>query len=292
GLLRRVFNKETGELNLVRIKFMTYGTRKKATAAKSGAYLFFPDSDEAQPFIFTKPKIRVTKGKIMSKVVSIINEETNFVHQVLLVEGEESFSIENKFHLRQGTFDNHELVMRFYTDIYNGNDFYTDLNGLQMAHRKFYDKIPLQGNVYPMPTMMYFQNDKTRLNIITAQPLGTTMRHVGVVDVFLDRRLVQDDGRGLGQGVTDNKYTKESFKIILERKPFENKKASLKTQIVSLKQLNPVHLMHILTENILHEISFMRSTLPCDVHLLNLRNYAVKHATELPDKNRAFNESK
>ncbi|RWS01789.1 alpha-mannosidase 2-like protein, partial [Leptotrombidium deliense] len=164
--------------------------------------------------------------------------------------------------MQKNLFDNRELVMRIYTQINNNYEFFTDLNGLQMAHRRYYDKIPLQGNVYPMPTMMYFQNDKTRFNLITAQPLGTTMRHVGIVDVFLDRRLMQDDVRGLNQGITDNKYTKEGFKILLERKPFENRKASFKSQIESLKQLNPIYLMHHNSEVNLHDISFIRSPLP------------------------------
>ncbi|RWS18878.1 alpha-mannosidase 2-like protein [Leptotrombidium deliense] len=174
--------------------------------------------------------------------------------------------------------DNHELVMRFYTDIYNNGEFFTDLNGLQMSRRKYYDKIPIQGNVYPMPTIMYFEDDKTRMNILSAQPLGTTNRHSGVVDVFLDRRLMQDDERGLAQGVKDNRLTVETFKVLLETKPFESEKASLKSQIDSLKQLNPVYLMQSETRQSKSEISFV----PCDVHLLNLRK--IKTETNESDE--------
>ena len=34
--------------------------------------------------------------------------------------------------------------------------------------------------------------------------------------MVLDRRLGQDDERGLGQGVKDNKLTAANFKILLE----------------------------------------------------------------------------
>lgn len=39
---------------------------------------------------------------------------------------------------------------------------------------------------------------------------------VGELEVVLDRRLKQDDNRGLGQGVTDNKLTASLYHLLLE----------------------------------------------------------------------------
>lgn len=40
----------------------------------------------------------------------------------------------------------------------------------------------------------------------------------GWLEVVLDRRLMQDDNRGVQQGVQDNRRTPSFFKLLLERK--------------------------------------------------------------------------
>ena len=49
------------------------------------------------------------------------------------------------------------------------------------------------------------QDGQSRLSLMTAQPLGGTSADTGQLEIMLDRRLTQDDNRGLFQGVQDNK---------------------------------------------------------------------------------------
>jgi hypothetical protein len=63
--------------------------------------------------------------------------------------------INNEIDIRR--FDNTEIAMSLTTDIKSGDHFFTDLNGFQMIRRKKMNKLPLQGNYYPIPSMAYIQ---------------------------------------------------------------------------------------------------------------------------------------
>lgn len=101
-----------------------------------------------------------------------------------------------------------------------------------MIRRRTYEKIPLQGNVYPMASMAYLEDPFFRLSILSGQPSGIAclksgrddnranekmhIANLGMIDLFIDRRLQRDDGRGLGEGVTDNRKIESTFRILIE----------------------------------------------------------------------------
>ena len=60
-----------------------------------------------------------------------------------------------------------------------------------MIKRKRYDKLPLQANFYPVPSMAYIQDKSSRLSLISGQPLGGSSAASGALEIMLDRRLMQ-----------------------------------------------------------------------------------------------------
>uniref|UniRef100_A0A5F8G2K0 Alpha-mannosidase n=1 Tax=Monodelphis domestica TaxID=13616 RepID=A0A5F8G2K0_MONDO len=285
GLMERMTNKEDGKNHEVKVEFTWYGTRNGRD--RSGAYLFLPDG-EAKPYISADPPfIRVTHGRIYSEVTCLF---PNLKHNVRLynVQGIEAQSVEvaNILDIR-GEY-NREIAMRISSDINSQKRFYTDLNGYQIQPRLTMSKLPLQANVYPMTTMAYIQDDGFRLTLLSAQSLGVASLKNGQIEVIMDRRLMQDDYRGLGQGVQDNKITANLFRILLEKRNGDNMKEETKSvsypsflshitssflnhQVITMTVNPDINIPHLL-----NEFSPLVSSMPCDIHLVNLRTIQAK----------------
>ncbi|KAL8203549.1 UNVERIFIED_CONTAM: Alpha-mannosidase 2 [Gekko kuhli] len=215
GLLEKINTKEDNKNHRIKIEFVWYGTTSNRD--KSGAYLFLPDG-EAKPYVFSDPPaIRVTHGKIFSEVTTFFHHLTHTV-RLYKVQGLEGQSLEifNIVDIR-GEY-NREIAMRISSDIETHNRFYSDLNGYQIQPRQTMSKLPLQANFYPMTTMAYIQDARVRLTLHSAQSLGVASLKNGQLEVIMDRRLMQDDNRGLGQGIQDNKITANLFRLLLEKR--------------------------------------------------------------------------
>ncbi|XP_030049323.1 alpha-mannosidase 2 [Microcaecilia unicolor] len=284
GLMEKMKIKDDDKIYQTKVDFIWYGTTSKAD--KSGAYLFLPDG-EAKPYVFTEPPvIRVSHGSIFSEVTCFFLHITHTVrlYNVQGLEGQ-SLEIANTVDIR-GEY-NREIAMRITSTVYSQNRFYTDLNGYQIQPRQTMSKLPLQANVYPMTSMIYIQDNAVRLTLLSAQSLGVASLKNGQLEVFMDRRLMQDDNRGLGQGIQDNKITANLFKLLLERRHDTDKKEdkfisypSLLSHITSSFLNQPFISMAASSDlnvpQLLNAFSPLTSPLPCDVHMLNLRTIQSK----------------
>ncbi|XP_023714691.1 alpha-mannosidase 2 [Cryptotermes secundus] len=214
GLLKAVTLKDTGVTVPLHLDFARYHARQGQE--RSGAYLFLPDR-EAETVKWDSSPVRIVEGPLFSQVHMHL---PGVQHTVTLVntQGTDSLGLEVQNVVDISDQVNCELVMRISSNIKNGDDFYTDLNGLQIIRRKRFFKLPLQANYYPLPTMAFIQDQAFRFTVVTAQPLGVGSLKEGQIEVMQDRRLNQDDNRGLGQGVTDNKPFPATFRLILEQR--------------------------------------------------------------------------
>ncbi|KAG5198046.1 hypothetical protein MJG53_012665 [Ovis ammon polii x Ovis aries] len=280
GLLKSVRRVDEEQEQRVDMEFLVYGTR--SSKDKSGAYLFLPDG-EAKPYVPRDPPVlRVTEGPFFSEVVACYEH----VHQVVRLynlPGVEGLSLDVSSLVDIRDYVNKELALRIRTDIDSQGIFFTDLNGFQVQPRRYLKKLPLQANFYPMPVMAYLQDAQNRLTLHTAQALGVSSLHNGQLEVILDRRLMQDDNRGLGQGLKDNKRTCNHFRLLLERRTLgrevrEGSSASfpsLLSHLTSMYLNTPVLALPVARRQApgpaLRSFHPLASSLPCDFHLLNLR---------------------
>ncbi|KAK7381345.1 hypothetical protein VNO78_33973 [Psophocarpus tetragonolobus] len=216
GLLQKVIPKNSSP-NIVNEEIGMY-------SSSGGAYLFKPNG-EAQPIIEEGGLLLVSEGPLMQEVYSYPRtawEKAPVSHSTRIYSGEstvQGFVIEKEYHveLLGRDFNDRELIVRYKTDIDNKKIFYSDLNGFQMSRRETYDKIPLQGNYYPMPSLAFIQGlNGQRFSVHSRQSLGVASLKSGWLEIMLDRRLVRDDGRGLGQGVMDNRVMNVVFHLTLE----------------------------------------------------------------------------
>ncbi|NXE68227.1 MA2A2 mannosidase, partial [Calcarius ornatus] len=280
GLLQSLRPAGEEQGHRVSSEFLVYGTR--TSKDKSGAYLFLPDG-EAKPYAPKDPPVvRVMEGPLFSEVASYY-QHVQTVVRLYNVPGVEGLSLDVSCLVDIRDHINKELALRFSTDIESDDTFFTDLNGFQIQPRRYQRKLPLQANFYPMPAMAYIQDMQSRLTLLTAQALGVSSLHSGQLEVILDRRLMQDDNRGLGQGLKDNKRTCNRFRLLLERRSTANKVQderpisfpSLLSHITSVHQNAEALVMPVALEKpalpALRSFVPLATTVPCDFHILNLR---------------------
>ncbi|KAJ1390465.1 Glycosyl hydrolase family 38, C-terminal [Sesbania bispinosa] len=287
GLLQKITLKNSSP-NIVDEEIGMYST------SGSGAYLFKPNGD-AQPIIEGGGQLLISEGPLMQEVYSYPRttwDKSPISHSTRIYSGEstvQGFVIEKEYHveLLDHDFNDKELIVRYKTDIDNKRIFYSDLNGFQMSRRETYDKIPLQGNYYPMPSLAFIQGSNgQRFSVHSRQSLGVASLKKGWLEIMLDRRLVRDDGRGLGQGVMDNHVMNVVFHLTVEANisatsnlfssSFPYSPSLLSHHVGS--HLN--YPLHAFVSKKLQELSVkppprsfspLATPLPCDLHIVNFK---------------------
>ena len=301
--MKLYFSSKTGLLNKIvtdskeiksKIKFIKYGTT--SASEKSGAYLFLPDG----PGVELKQNkflqwIRVEhSGKLRNRVCVNMTVLMHCVDIFPTIDKVKNLKypllhVWNMVDLRRS--HNFELALHVETDIKNDEYVHTDLNGFQYIKRKNYKKLTLQGNVYPMPSGAFIQDSTKRLNILTAQPLGVASLDPSSIQVFLDRRLDQDDNRGMEQAMNDNVLVSSKMLIFFESingmtsstdksESLASNYPSLMSQLLSFDLVNQVTKLHLSkpTEQIKNELilSNKNKKYPCDLRLVNMRTMQTK----------------
>ncbi|CEF69960.1 Alpha-mannosidase 2x [Strongyloides ratti] len=265
--------------------------KETTVSTNSGAYLFSPDGPSI-PLNALDNSYIISKGILYQKVVINGPKKYNLVQSIeTKITSPHYIDIYNIINIDDQVET--EIAMKIKTNkmgkkfmIKNKNVFYTDLNGYQIIKRKRLNKLPIQGNFYPMPSTIFIQDNKTRLTVLSNQPLGCSSQEEGSVEVILDRKHFFDDFRGLEQGVTDNLATRSKFRILVEDvnkfNQFENEKFDnsfvtgyLSANAFLANQMLQYNLIQMEIDKTItdmdYKLSILKNELPHNIHIVTLR---------------------
>ncbi|OQV21444.1 Alpha-mannosidase 2x [Hypsibius exemplaris] len=272
------FRPEDGMLQALRTR---KGKRKVAMELKryesmnSGAYLFRPTGlGDLKPYPYT---VRVLQGPLFSEIqthtggvvliVRIYNSATDL---------DKSLEVELITQMEK-LGENNELVLRLTTDIRNNLTFHTDSNGFQIIQRRVSHVLPMAANYYPATSMGFMEDDRSRLTLHLTQAHGVGSQRNGEIEVMIDRFLMQDDGRGVGEALRDPRVVKTHLQLQLETEGFcldcPLKNPTDTAHRVNLAANNPPHITFEQEMSNLTTFNYepVQSNLPCDVHLLMMK---------------------
>lgn len=282
GSLLQVMDLSTKNITKLNLRFQIYKSRG------SGAYLFSPEGP-ATNLSSSAPTMKLSRGPMVTSVE--VTFEPYITHTVTLYrlpsDMASSIFVENRINIADKV--NTELIMKLNTDIQNSDlSYFTDQNGFQFIRRRTNKSQPTKANYYPMTTALVMQDHLSRLTLLSAQPHGVACLEIGEVEVMLDRHLFEDDGRGMGEGVTDVKTTVSRFVIKLEKRtslamPTESQFTSLSLASLGVQdKLEQPLLLYFTTGNVsnfLKNVEPFPHPLPCDLSAVNFRSLANSDMT-------------
>jgi len=214
GRMCRITNKKAGISTKVDQDWFWYlgSVGNEKSGQTSGAYIFRPNKTKADRVFSGKPLVKVVDGPL---VMEVHQNFGNILEQrVRLSKGMEP-SVEVTYTILDLPIKDgwgKELVSRMTTDIKNDGQCYTDSNGREMLQRqrnfrpswKLNQTEPVAGNYYPVGTAIAIRDNRAQLTVLTdAVQAGTGCIANGELEMMVDRRLLKDDGRGVGEPLNE-----------------------------------------------------------------------------------------
>ncbi|KAI6198247.1 Alpha-mannosidase [Aphelenchoides fujianensis] len=271
----------------IRTSFVHYGARRhnlvralRDVDSLSGAYLFQPDG-AARPLRTARAAFVLLVGPLRQTLVHAGPSGKRILHEVRLDFNSEALEVVNRVDVREER--NFELALRFEAaDMATADEqFFTDSNGFQMVRRKRVAHLPLAGHFHPMAAAALLEANGRRFSLVARQAAAVGSVRAGRLDVVLDRRLAQDDGRGMGAGILDNRPTESRFRMLFERADGEwadDSEAAYLSRAAAAHSAALFHPLDVLfaAQSIASEKewSALKRVFPCDVHPLAFRTSA------------------
>ena len=143
----------------------------------------------------------------------------------------------------------------------------------------------LRANIYPVTSTAYIEDEASRMSLLVDHAAAATSTGQGSLEVVMDRRAAFDDGRGLGEGVTDNQDTVHKYWLLFEDTPAPGDQVGKSEPYLSTASKLSVFLNRRLSypsstfhgkwdgnqKTAASTVQLLNRGLTCDTHLFNLR---------------------
>ncbi|XP_075991333.1 alpha-mannosidase 2-like [Anticarsia gemmatalis] len=296
GFLKTVVEKET---NFEKTVFIDYGAFRDSHY-NTGMFLFNtnvskPLQDILRSYRMGKKSkiILIVSGQVSTELITIYGRLLQHTTKIFNLQNcplTSAIYLESKIDYEVSPkYRESEMFLSIQTDIINGNppQIFIDNNSFQYTSRILNISRRVESNMYPITSMAYIEDGKSRLTFITDHAQGVTALQEGQLVVMLDRRVLFDDGRGTDEGLADSSKTCHRHYILLEnlfdaRSGFG--KFSFQDQL-HLPTLNALHLANtighlldifVIDKNYTSLCNYMfmpliKTAFPCDVAIVNYR---------------------
>ncbi|XP_057854517.2 alpha-mannosidase [Cryptomeria japonica] len=211
GQLQRISNSRTGVNVPVQQSYLWYGSSNgdASDSQASGAYIFRPNG--APPTAILEPvPLTIMTGPLVHEIHQKFN---SWIYQVTrLYKDKEHAEVE--FTIGPIPVDDgvgKEVITRMTANMATNKVFYTDSNGRDFIkrvrdYRTDWDlqvHQPVAGNYYPINLGMYMADNKIEFSVLVDRAVGGSSIQDGQLEIMFHRRLINDDGRGVGEALDE-----------------------------------------------------------------------------------------
>ncbi|XVF59795.1 hypothetical protein PTKIN_Ptkin07bG0304500 [Pterospermum kingtungense] len=212
GQLQRMYNSRTGADVPLQQSYLWYGssTGDASDSQASGAYIFRPNG--APPTVVSRSvPLTVTRGPLVDEVHQQFNE---WIYQVTRIYKDREHA-ELEFTIGPIPLDDgvgKEVITQLTANMVTDKVFYTDSNGRDFLKRvrdfredwNLTVTQPVAGNYYPINLGIYTLDKKSELSVLVDRATGGSSIKDGEIELMLHRRMLADDGRGVGEALDES----------------------------------------------------------------------------------------
>ncbi|KAK2502693.1 hypothetical protein MC885_007056 [Smutsia gigantea] len=284
-------NLEQNLLLPVRQAFYWYNasTGNDLSSQVSGAYIFRPNQQEPLP-VSHWAQTHLVKTALVQEVHQNFSAWCSQV--VRLYPGQRYLELEwTVGPIPVGDNWGKEIISRFDTGMETKGLFYTDSNGREIMERrrdyrptwKLNQTEPVAGNYYPVNSRIYITDGNLQLTVLTDRSQGGSSLKEGSLELMVHRRLLKDDGRGVGEPLREDSsglWVRGRHLVLLDRARtaaaghrLQAEKEVLAPQVVLAPGGGAPYRLEVAPRK---QFSGLRRELPPSVRLLTLARWGPK----------------